>query len=73
MLREETQVLKVVGLNPSTVYWMDIFSYKIVAKLQCFPENSKINEKEAWDSPFVLKKRKYFSERKDGSRRSRIH
>ena len=37
-LWEETRFLKVVGLNPSTVYCGDIFSHV---------EKTKINEKEA--------------------------
>ena len=32
-LWEETHVLKVVGLNPSTIYWMDIFSHWFVVKI----------------------------------------
>ena len=32
-LWEETHVPKVVSLNPSTVYWMDIFSHLFVAKI----------------------------------------
>ena len=35
-LREETHVLKVVGSNPSTVYWMDIFSHTFVVKIVMF-------------------------------------
>ena len=27
---------KVVGSNPSTVYWMDIFAHLFVVKLKCF-------------------------------------
>ena len=30
LLWEETHALKVVGSNPSTVYWMDIFNIFIV-------------------------------------------
>ena len=29
-LCEESHVLKVVGSNPGTVYWMDIFSFMFV-------------------------------------------
>ena len=29
---EETHVLKVVGLNPIAVYWMDILSHQFVVK-----------------------------------------
>ena len=32
-LWEETHVPKVVGLNPGTIYWMDIFSHIIVVKI----------------------------------------
>ena len=32
-LWEETRVSKVVGLNPGTVYWMDIFSHIFVVKI----------------------------------------
>ena len=32
-LWEETHVPKVVSLNPSTVYWMDIFSHLFVVKI----------------------------------------
>ena len=32
-LGEEIHVMKVVGLNPSTVYWMDIFSHIFVVKI----------------------------------------
>ena len=32
-LWEETQVLQVVGLNHSTVYWMDIFSHMFVTNV----------------------------------------
>ena len=31
-LWDETQALKVVGLNPSTIYGMDIFSYWVCCK-----------------------------------------
>ena len=31
---EETHVPKVVGSNPGTVYWMDIFSQIIVVKIE---------------------------------------
>ena len=33
MVMEETHVPKVVGSNPSTVYWMDVFSHVFVAKI----------------------------------------
>ena len=32
-LWEETHVPKVVGLNPSTIYWMDIFSHLFAVKI----------------------------------------
>ena len=32
-LWEETHVPKVVGSNPGTVYWMDIFSHIFVVKI----------------------------------------
>ena len=35
-LWEETHVPKVVGSNPGTVYWMDIFSHIIVVKIVMF-------------------------------------
>ena len=33
---EETLVLKVVGLNPGTICWMDIFSHIFVGKIVMF-------------------------------------
>jgi len=36
LLWEETDVPKVMGLNPSTVYWMDIFSHIFVVKFVMF-------------------------------------
>ena len=36
MVMEETHVPKVVGSNPSTVYWMDIFSHLFVVKVVIF-------------------------------------
>ena len=35
-LWEETHVLKVIGLNPSTIYWMDDFSHIFVVKIVMF-------------------------------------
>ena len=36
-LWEETHIPKVVGSNPDTVYWMDIFSHLFVVKIvMCF-------------------------------------
>ena len=47
-LWEETHILKVVGSNPSPVYWMDIFHHFIISmqKIVMF-EKTRINEKEA--------------------------
>ena len=44
-----THILKVVGLNPSTVYWMDIFSHICICFKNCifYLKRPKINEKEA--------------------------
>ena len=35
-LWEEAHVPKVVGSNPSTIYWMDIFSHLFVVKIVMF-------------------------------------
>ena len=35
-LCEETRVPKVLGSNPSTDYWMDIFSHIFVVKIVMF-------------------------------------
>ena len=35
-LWEDTNVLNVVGSNPSTVYWMDIFSHELAVKIVMF-------------------------------------
>ena len=51
-LWEETHVLKVVGMNPCTTYWVDIFSHIFVVKFVMFFEKTKINEKEAGECPF---------------------
>ena len=40
-LWEETHVLRVVGSNPSTEYWMDIFSHLIVTKIVWKDENKE--------------------------------
>ena len=43
----------VVGSNPSTVYWMDIFSRIFVVKIcKVCLKRPKINEKEAENGPF---------------------
>ena len=47
-LWEENNVLKVMGLNAGTVYWMDIFTHIFVVKIcNVFLKRPKINEKEA--------------------------
>ena len=38
---------KVVGSNPRTIYWMDIFSHLFVAKIVCLFEKTKIKKKVA--------------------------
>ena len=55
MLWEETHVLKVVGSNPGTVFWMDIFSHLFVVKIVMMFvwKRPKINEKEAGVGPFL--------------------
>ena len=52
-LWEKTHVPKVVGSNPGTVYWMEIFSHIFVVKIcdVCL-KRPKINEKEAGIGPF---------------------
>ena len=47
-----THVLKVVGLNPSAVYWMDIFNIDLLKRLYCLCEKTVNNEKEARVGPF---------------------
>ena len=53
---DETRVPKIVGSNPSTIYWMDIFSHlfvvKIVMMFVCL-KRPKITEKEAGVGPFL--------------------
>ena len=44
-LWEETHVMKVVGSNPSTIYWMDNFSHCSVEKLYCLLVESAIINK----------------------------
>ena len=51
-LWEETHVLQFVGSNPSTVYWMDIFSHLFVVKIALFVWK---DEKEAEGGPFLKK------------------
>ena len=49
-LWEETHVPKILGSNPSTVCWMDIFSHIFVVRIVMFLfEKMKINEEEAVD------------------------
>ena len=51
-LWEETYVPKVVGSNPSTVYWVDIFTHLFVVKIVMLTrKRRKISEKETWDGP----------------------
>ena len=52
-LWDETYVLKVVGSNPSTIYWMDIFHILFVVKMYCLVERKKINLKVAGNGPFL--------------------
>ena len=33
VVKKESHVLKVVGLNPSTIYWTDIFHINFVLKI----------------------------------------
>ena len=51
---EETHIPKVVGSNPSTVYWIDIF-FKYICCKNCNVclKRQKINEKEAEVGPFL--------------------
>ena len=53
-LWEESHVPKIMGLNPSTIYWMDFFS-SICCKIVMLFEKTKINDKEAGDSLFKKK------------------
>ena len=47
---------KVVGSNPGTVDWMDIFSHTFVKKnCNVCLKRPKINEKEAGVGPFLLR------------------
>ena len=51
-----THVREVVGLNSSTVYWMDTyFRIDLLLKLFVCLERPKINGKEAEVSPFLKK------------------
>ena len=48
----KSHVSKVVGSNPSTINWMDIFSHLIVVKIVMFFEKTNMNKKEARDGPY---------------------
>ena len=50
-LWEETLVQEVLGSNPGTVYWMDIFSSLFVVK-NCLFEKTENKQKEARDAYF---------------------
>ena len=44
---------KVLGSNPSAVYWIDIFSHQFAVKLhRCLFEKTENKLKEAKDGPF---------------------
>ena len=51
---------KVVGSNPITVYWIDIFSHLFVVKIVMFFVKTKINEKDAGVGPFKKTFQKHF-------------
>ena len=61
-LWEQTNVLMVVCLNPSTVYLMDIFSHIPICCKNCNDKDEN-EQKEAGESPF----KKYFSSTSVGS------
>ena len=46
---------KVVGSNPSTLYWMDIFSHLLVEKLSCLFVKTKIKKQRGREWPFFIK------------------
>ena len=48
-----------MGLNPSTVYWMDMTIFTLICCKNCIVrlKRPKINEKEARDGPFKKKYR----------------
>ena len=46
---------KVVGSNPSTLYWMDIFSHLFVEKLSCLFVKTKIKQQRGREWPFFIK------------------
>ena len=43
-------------MNPSSVYWLDIFNIYLLQELESLFEKMKINEKEAGVDPFLKKK-----------------
>ena len=49
-LWEETQVLKVVGSNPITIYWMDIFHVDFVFAWKDVSKNEKDSYKQILES-----------------------
>ena len=52
-------VQKVVGLNPGTVDWIDIFPILFVVKILMFVRNDKNKWKEPGHGPFIEKIQKY--------------
>ena len=52
---EETHVLKVVGLNHSTVYWMDIFSHAFAIKIEIFLGKDEDKQKRSRGWPIFKK------------------
>ena len=54
-LWEDTHVPKVVGSNPGTVYWMDIFHIYLLWNCVVCLKRPKINQKEAGVGPFLKK------------------
>ena len=46
-------MLKVVGSNPGTIYWMDIFHIFVVKICNACLKRPKINEKEVRVDPFL--------------------
>ena len=54
MVREMTRACEVVGLNPCTVYWMDMTLFTLICvnnSIVCL-KRSKINKKDAGVGPF---------------------
>ena len=56
-LWEEAHVRKVVGLNPSAVYWMDMTFFHMFCckKLYCMFEKTENKQKEAGMAHFLKK------------------